>query len=35
MFKDLPRPLKLSLEESTKFPDGTVISVYKPIGRPA
>jgi len=35
MFKDLPRPLTLSLEESTAFPDGTVISVYKPIGKPA
>ena len=31
MFKDLTRPLRLELEESTSFPDGTVISVYQPI----
>jgi dihydrofolate reductase len=35
LFKDLARPLRLGLEQATSFPDGTVISVYRPLGNPA
>ena len=31
LFKDLPRPLRLDLEEARSFPDGTLINVYRPI----
>lgn len=30
LFKDLDTPLRLNLEQSTTYPDGTVISVYQP-----
>jgi dihydrofolate reductase len=29
LFKDLARPLPLALAESTSFPDGTIINVYR------
>jgi dihydrofolate reductase len=32
LFKDLTAPLRLSLEEATSFPGGTVIAVYRPVG---
>jgi dihydrofolate reductase len=30
LFKDLPQPLRLDLEEAKHFPDGTLINVYRP-----
>ncbi len=30
LFKDLARPLSLDLAEANRFPDGTVINVYRP-----
>jgi dihydrofolate reductase len=30
LFKDLDKPLRLDLAESNRFPDGTVINVYRP-----
>jgi dihydrofolate reductase len=30
LFKDLPRPMQLSVLSSEHFPDGTVITVYQP-----
>jgi dihydrofolate reductase len=35
LFKDLARPLRLGLEQATSFPDGTIISVYRPLRNPA
>jgi dihydrofolate reductase len=35
LFKDLCRPLRLGLEQATSFPEGTVISVYRPLRNPA
>jgi dihydrofolate reductase len=32
LFKDLAKPLRVELKQATSFPDGTVISVYQPIG---
>jgi dihydrofolate reductase len=34
LFKDLAEPLRLDLEKAMSFPDGTVISVYRPIKNP-
>jgi dihydrofolate reductase len=31
LFKGLPRPLRLDLADAKRFPDGTVIHVYRPI----
>jgi dihydrofolate reductase len=31
LFKGLPKPLRVELNESTSFPDGTIINVYQPI----
>jgi dihydrofolate reductase len=33
LFKDLPNPLRVELEEAKSFPDGTLINVYRPIDR--
>lgn len=30
LFQDLPRPLRLDLADAKRFPDGTVIHVYRP-----
>jgi dihydrofolate reductase len=30
-FKDLPRSLRLDLADATRFPDGTVIHIYRTI----
>lgn len=31
LFKDLPNPLRVELEEAKSFPDGTLINVYRPM----